>query len=103
MGSKTTIGISLATVFFGVIALIWFTGYSSDHIENANRNLMTAHEELNRIVDEAIIHCQTDGTGCDTIMPQWLEECKKPEMEKIASCHDGRIEQLVQQPITMTK
>jgi len=103
LSSKNTIGISIIAVILSLISLIWFINYSTERTEAANERLQDAINDLDRIVDKAIIHCQTDGTGCDVLMPQWLEECKKPEMKDIPSCHDGRIEQLLEIPIMMSE
>jgi len=82
----------MIVVILSLISLIWFINYSTERTETVNERLQDANNDLDRIVDKAIVHCQTDGTGCDVLMPQWLEECKKPEMKDIPSCHDGRIE-----------
>jgi len=103
VASKISIGISIVSIVIAVIAAVWLTTSSHERMDQANKNLEDATADLDRIVDKAIVHCQTDGTACDILMPQWLEECKKSEMENIPSCHDGRIEQLIEQPTMMSE
>lgn len=98
MASKLSIGISVITVIFSIIALAWFANSSLERTEQANEKLDEAIREIDRIVDKAIVHCQTDGTGCDVIMLEWSKKCKNSDMERIPSCHDGRIEQWLTKP-----
>ena len=93
---KISIGISIVC---GIIATILFFGYvlpsNLERQESTQNELDEAITELDRIVNKAIVHCETDGLGCDVTMPQWLEACKEPDMKDIPSCHDGRIEELM--------
>lgn len=98
MASKLSIGISAITVIFGILAFAWFANSGLERTDQANEKLEDAINEIDRIVDEAIVHCQTDGTGCDTIMLEWSKKCKNSDMERIPSCHDGRIEQWLEKP-----
>lgn len=85
-----TIG-SILAVILTIILLI----NSSERQEEASERLQDATNDLDKIVDKAIAHCETKGFGCNEIIPQWLEECQKSEMKDIPSCHDGRIEKLM--------
>ncbi len=107
-GSKELLGTKTTAVFslLGVITLVVFFGYIlPNDVEEQQENemkLSEAIDDVDRIVNKAIVHCETDGLACNEIMSQWLERCKNPEMKDIPSCHDGRIEQLIQNPIMMS-
>ncbi len=47
------------------------------------------------MINRAIAHCENNGLGCHENIPKLLEECQKENMSDVASCHDGRMEQLM--------
>ena len=87
---------TIISVVCGIIVLVIIIGYmipsNNERMESAQKDLDEARQSLDALVNKAIIHCQTGGSGCDVTMPVQLEHCKKPEYEHIPSCHDGRIE-----------
>lgn len=91
----------------GIIVLVIIVGYmipsNNERLESAQRDVQEAIDNLDQLINKAIVHCETDGLGCDVTMPQWLEECKRPEYKDIPSCHDGRIEHLIQNPVIMSE
>lgn len=99
-----TSGIS---IICGIIATILLVGYvipsNNERLESAQRDLDEIINKQDQLINKAIVHCETDGLGCDVIMPQWLEECKRPENDNIPSCHDGRIEHLIKNPVIMSE
>ncbi|MCV0430336.1 hypothetical protein [Nitrosopumilus sp.] len=103
MVSKITIIISIIALVLGLLVISSLSNILSEREEKANQSLEETLTDMDAIVNKAIIHCQTDGTGCDKIMPQWLEECNKTDpLKAIPSCHDGRIEQLIEKMTTMS-
>ena len=64
---------------------------SNERQKEADAKVQDSIQELDRLVNRAVVHCETDEIGCNEIMKQWSEECKKPQMNNIPSCHDGRI------------
>ena len=95
MGKKATI----AGVSFSIIGLIAVIAYFvnvqpvlDERVKVANEKLQESINDLDRIVNRAIVHCSEDNPGCDELMLQWAEECKNPELKDVPSCHDGRID-----------
>ncbi len=56
-----------------------------------NAGIIDMEETVNRAVE----HCKNNGLGCHESIPKLLEICQEEDMAEIASCHDGRIEQLL--------
>ena len=51
--------------------------------------------DMEKTVNRAIDHCENNGLGCHDSIPNLLEQCQEEDMSEIVSCHDGRIEQLM--------
>ena len=73
--------------------IIIFVPILTEREESAKQNLQEATDNLDKIVEKAILHCYGDDpVACDEIMLGWSEKCKEEIMKDIPSCHDGRFE-----------
>jgi len=88
IGCFFVIGYASITVVFHFIKII-----ESQELEEGSLNeaIMGTDEMINK----AISHCENNGLGCHESIPELLEECQKENMRDIASCHDGRMKQLM--------
>ncbi len=80
----------------GVISAIGLVSFNivlmNERTEVSQERLDEARQEIDRIVNRAIEYCVGETSSeCDQLMIDWFEECKKEDLTKIASCHDGRI------------
>ena len=60
------------------------------------------NDKLEYSVNDAIMYCESGGRLCFQTMPAWLKNCGKSAWKDIPSCHDGRIEQLIENPVEMS-
>jgi hypothetical protein len=76
------------TFIFQAIKIIEREELEEKALENA---IIGVDESFNR----AITHCENNGLGCHESIPNLLEQCQEEDMKEITSCHDGRLEQLM--------
>lgn len=82
-------------ILVGITGIVLTIQYSEIAYEREGDVIIPTIEDLDYLVNDAIIRCETDGE-CD-IMSGWLEVCKnEPEYKDVPSWHDGRIEQLIE-------
>ena len=88
IGCFFVIGYASITIVFHFIKVI-----ESQELEE--RTINEAIMGTDEMINKAIAHCENNGLGCHENIPELLEECQKENMSDVASCHDGRMKQLM--------
>lgn len=72
--------------------ILFFVPLMNERSQEAQERLDNEIEKLDQIINKNITYCITSSDSrCEQVMLDWLEECKKEDLAKIPSCHDGRI------------
>ena len=89
-------GITQILSIIGIIStiglILYYVPIMNERAEIAQERLDVERQKLNEIINKDIVYCiESLDSRCNQVMMGYFEECKKEELTKIPSCHDGRI------------